>query len=82
MTQPEFAAFVAQVQQRGFNHVETLAGPLDLAEWRPYGVFDGTNMEQHLAGFEWVSENQVADILTSPRLGNYISRGVWTFTAA
>jgi hypothetical protein len=79
MTRSEFDNFIDQATSRGFTHVQTFGGPLPLSDWRPYGVFNGSNMEQYITGFEWLAEDKAADIPASPRLGNCIACGIWAF---
>ena len=65
---------VAEARRRGFTHVRTMAGPLELAQWTPYG-----NGIQHRWYGEWVADDQVQD---SPEGGvaHPFILGRWTFT--
>lgn len=37
------AEIIAEAKARGFTHAETMAGPLALDDWRPYGMDGGPN---------------------------------------
>lgn len=74
----EFDAFVSDIRSRGFTHVRTSAGMQPIADWRPYGCFDGSNpgIEQHIARFDWYSQNQAVDVPVRDYGGPC---GLWTF---
>ena len=81
MTREQFDRFVAAVKARGFTHVRSGGELVPLAEWRPYGAFDGCNpgIEEHIGGFEWLGATSVADyppLSERPVTGVC---GVWTF---
>lgn len=78
MNRAEFDAFIESCYQRGFEYVNTPAGPVLLSDWHPYGSFCGCNpgIEKYIGGFRWIDTDQAVDYPTTDYTG--IS-GVWTF---
>lgn len=65
------AAFRAEALARGFTHVCTLAGPIAVAAWVPYG----NGIEATWRG-EWIACDQVRDVPRRPGADG-MGLGVW-----
>lgn len=80
MTQDDFDAFILEARNRGLTHVKTAAGWIPLAEWRPYGAFDGSNpgIEKYIGGFVWIGPTRAKESLPEPST-RPVALGVWEF---
>ncbi len=75
MTEKEFQSFVAEAKGKGFTHVRTLAGPVPLDSWHPYGAFSvNEGIEKHF-NFKWIDESHTKNGEPS----NIFPAGVWEF---
>ena len=82
MTREDFITFLLSAQARGFSHVLTSAGPVEFADWHPYGGFGGENpaAEAQIPGLEWLGPSVATDApgldLIADRPEHY---GYWQF---
>ena|SRR3990167_5124200 len=85
MTREDFIIFVSSAAERGFSHVLTSSGPVELADWHPYGGFGGDNpaIEAQVPGFEWLGPDVATDAPgLSPTADRPEHYGYWQFLPA
>ena len=70
---------ITELKNRGYTHVDTIAGSLPLEDWHPYGL-DTVNYRPGDTPWqgEFISDSQVRDIPRYPEDGFYL--GVWEYT--
>ncbi len=75
MTEAEFRSFVEEAKSKGFTHVRTVAGPVPLDSWSPYGSFSVNDGIENYLDFSWIDGSHARDGEPSDKF----PAGVWEF---
>lgn len=75
MTKEDFRSFLEDAKRKGFTHVSTLAGPVPLDRWSPYGAFSVNEGIEKYFDFTWIDEFHARDGEPSDKF----PAGVWEF---